>query len=86
LLFNARWVLTPIYLGLAAVLLLIVFQFINEFAELALHIDTAKASDKIGDRRLAWTVGIRFLFLIFMRVVALSDRFGAPSRGREQAK
>lgn len=44
LLFNARWVLTPIYLGLAAALLLVVYQFIKEFAELALHIDAVKAS------------------------------------------
>lgn len=138
-------------------MLLVIFQFIKEFAELALHIDTAKASavtlgvlalidlaflanlvlivilsgfenfvsrieahsddrpewmnkvdfgnlkqrlmvsivaisaievlkslmniDKIDDRRLAWTVGIHFLFLISMLVVALSDRFGALSPG-----
>jgi uncharacterized protein (TIGR00645 family) len=162
LLFNARWVLTPIYLGLAAALLLVVYQFIKEFIELALHIDAVKASgvtlgvlalidlaflanlvlivilsgfenfvsrieahsddrpewmnkvdfgglkqklmvsivaisaievlksfmniDKIDDRRLAWTVGIHFLFLISMLIVALSDRFGATGKGRDAAK
>lgn len=162
LLFNSRWVLTPIYLGLAAALLLIVYQFVKEFAELALHIDAAKASgvtlgvlalidlaflanlvlivilsgfenfvsrieahnadrpewmnkvdfgglkqklmvsivaisaievlksfmniDKIDDRRLSWTVGIHLLFLVSMLVVALSDRFGAAARMRDEAK
>jgi uncharacterized protein (TIGR00645 family) len=44
LIFNARWTLTPIYLGLAAALLLVVFHFIKEFIEFALHIDTASSS------------------------------------------
>jgi uncharacterized protein (TIGR00645 family) len=44
IIFNSRWALTPIYLGLAGAMLLLVFHFIKEFVEFALHIDTASSA------------------------------------------
>lgn len=44
IIFNSRWTLAPIYLGLAAALLLLVFHFMKEFFEFALHIAGASSS------------------------------------------
>ncbi|MGZ8367805.1 MAG: TIGR00645 family protein [Rhodoplanes sp.] len=44
IIFNSRWTLAPIYLGLAAALLLLVFHFLKEFIEFALHIAGASSS------------------------------------------
>jgi uncharacterized protein (TIGR00645 family) len=44
LIFNSRWTLAPIYLGLAAALLLLVFHFLKEFVEFALYIPGATSS------------------------------------------
>lgn len=44
IIFNSRWTLTPIYLGLVAALVLVVMYFLKEFVEFALHIPGATSS------------------------------------------
>lgn len=42
--FNSRWMLAPVYLGLVAALLLVVLYFLKECAEFAMHIGGATTS------------------------------------------
>jgi uncharacterized protein (TIGR00645 family) len=43
--FNSRWTLTPIYLGLVAALVLLVLYFLKEFVEFALHVPGATSGE-----------------------------------------
>ena len=54
IIFNSRWTLAPIYLGLAAALLLLVFHFLKEFIEFALHIAGASSSASWWPNPTSW--------------------------------
>ncbi|MGE5546726.1 MAG: TIGR00645 family protein [Solirubrobacterales bacterium] len=47
LLFNSRWLLTPLYLGLAGVLLLFIFKFAEEFLHLLPGLAAMQENDLI---------------------------------------
>jgi uncharacterized protein (TIGR00645 family) len=44
LLFRARWLLAPLYIGLVGTLVLLAYRFVIEFIHLAQHIGESDAS------------------------------------------
>ncbi len=68
IIFNTRWVLTPIYLGLALSLFLLLYHFAAEFAHFAVEIPSASSSQVtlgvLGLVDLAFTANLVLIVIL----------------------